>query len=271
MVERLGKYHRTLGPGLHLVLQPFETISFKDTLREQVMDVPPQECFTMDNAPLTVDAIVYLRITDSKDACYNVFDVRNAVLNLCLTNVREEVGQLTLEESFASRNMLSQKMVNTLNAICRDWGIEITRVEIQRLEPSPDILRAMELQMSAERKKRAWILQSEGEKSKIINEADGKAMALLAEAEAKKKSVILKSQAESERQRLEAEGIRMAIETIAEAISNATGHSRTNGAPGAKATQDALQLLSLVRYMETQSKFSESEGTKVLMFPTRDR
>ena len=125
--------------------------------------------------------------------------------------------------------------------------------------------------MSAERKKRAWILQSEGEKSKIINEAEGKALALLAEAEAKKKSIILESQAEAERQKLEAEGVRIAIETIAKAISNGTGHSRTNGAPGAKAIQDTLQLLSLVRYMETQKSFSKSDGTKVLMFPTRDR
>ena len=271
MVERLGKYHRTLGPGLHFVFKPFEAISFKDTLREQVMDVPPQECFTLDNAPLTVDAIVYLRIVNSKDACYNVFNVRNAVLNLCLTNVREIVGRLTLQESFASRNMLSQKMVNTLNEICRDWGIEITRVEIQRLEPSPDILRAMELQMSAERKKRASILQSEGEKSRLVNEAEGKALALLTEAEARKKSIILESEAESERQRLEAEGIRMAIETIAEAISNGTGHSRGTGALASKAMQDALQLLSLVRYLETQSRFSKSDSTKVLMFPTRDR
>ena len=275
LVERLGKYHRKLGPGLHFVLKPFETISFKDTLREQLLDIPPQECFTLDNAPLTVDAIVYLRVVNTQHACYNVSQVRRAVLNLCLTHLREEVGRLTLEESFASRNVLSQKIVTTLNTICQDWGVVITRVEIQRLEPSRDILKAMELQMSAERKKRASILQSEGEKSRLVNEAEGKALALLKQAEAEKQSVILESQAEAERQRLEAEGIKMAIETIANAISKASEGGRkpnsSDEVPRAKAIQDALQLLSLIRYMETQSKFSKSDGTKVLMFPTRDR
>merc|ERR550539_506424 len=271
LVERLGKFHRELNPGLNFIIPFIDNVSFRDTLREQVLDVPPQECFTLDNAPLTADAIVYMKITDMKDACYQVSDVKNAVLNLCLTNVREEVGKLTLDESFSSRVQLNQALVKTLNQICQRWGVEITRVEIQQLDPSPDILRSMELQISAERKKRASVLQSEGEKMKLINEAEGRAGALLSDAEARKKQIILASEAEAERQKLEAEGINMAIRNIATAIASAGGSYRNeNGLPSENAVKDALQLLTLVRYMETQGKFASSDCTKVLMFPTKD-
>jgi regulator of protease activity HflC (stomatin/prohibitin superfamily) len=271
-VERLGKFQRSLNAGLNFILPFVERISFEDTLREQVLDVPPQECFTLDNAPLTADAIVYMKINNMIDACYQVSNLRNAVLNLCLTQVREEVGRLTLEESFSSRGELSRRLVTTLNAICQKWGLEITRVEIQHLQPSPEILRSLELQISAERKKRAAILQSEGEKTKLINEAQGKAGALLADSEARKKSIILASQAEAERQRIEAEGIKMAIQSLATAISTAGGSYKTqNGQINERAMQDALQLLSLVRYLETQGKFASKDGTKVLMFPSKDR
>ena len=264
LIERFGKYHRSLGPGIHVIFRPFESISFQDTLREQVLDVPPQECFTADNAPLSADAIVYLRIFNMKDACYEVFNVKNAVLNLCLTHVREEIGRLTLEESFSSREELNKALLESLNGVCRNWGIEITRVKIQQLEPSNEIKRSMESQTSADRKQRATILQSEGERTKLVNEAEGRAQAMVADAEAKKKSIILASQAEAERQRLEAEGIRMAIKTVADAM-NIDGKSNN------KAMQDSLQFLGVVRYLETQGKFASSDGTKVLMFPSMDK
>merc|ERR1711982_200678 len=127
LIERLGRYNRSLGPGIHFIFKPFENISFKDTTREQILDVPPQECFTFDNAPLTVDAIVYLKIVNMKDACYEVFKVKEAVLNLCLTYVREEIGLLTLEESFSSRGNLNKSLLQSLNSVSRSWGIEITR------------------------------------------------------------------------------------------------------------------------------------------------
>ena len=263
LVERLGKYNRSLGPGIHFISKPFETVSFKDTLKEQILDVPPQECFTADNAQLTADAIVYLLIVNMKYACYEVFNVKNAVLNLCLTHVREEIGHLTLEESFSSRGELNKALLESLNHVSKGWGIEITRVEIQSLEPSYDIKRALESQISADRKKRAAILQSEGEKTKLINEAEGRAQAMLADAEATKQSIILASHAEAERQRLEADGIRLAIETLANAIA-------ADGQPRNKAIKESLQFLGLVRYLETQGKFASSDSTKVLMFPSQD-
>jgi len=187
----------------------------------------------------------------------------NAVLNLCLTHVREEVGRLTLEESFSSRGELNKALLLSLNAVCKKWGIEITRVEIQHLQPSPEIMKALESQIAADRKKRAAILQSEGEKAKLINEADGRAAARIADAEARQKSMVLASHGEAERQRLEAEGIRVAIETIANAIAE-EGHSRS------EAIQDSLRFLMHKQYLETQGKFASSDGTRVLMFPSQE-
>jgi regulator of protease activity HflC (stomatin/prohibitin superfamily) len=229
------------------------------------MDVPPQQCYTLDNAPIKADAVVYMRILDLYKARYAVRDVRDAILNLCLTQLREVVGKLTLDESFSSRDRINQELMQTLNEVCRQWGVEITRIEIQELEPSADILAAMELQMSAERKKRAAILQSEGERTTLTNQAEGHAKATVADAQAKSESMVLLAKAEAERMRLEAEGFRNAMTQIAYAIKYEVDNSNKEGADG------ALQLLMLSRYLETLARFASSNTTKVLMFPTKDR
>jgi regulator of protease activity HflC (stomatin/prohibitin superfamily) len=212
------------------------------------------------SAPLMADAVVYMRVFDLEAARYQVQDVMTAIRNLCLTQVREQVGKLTLDESFSSRDRINQALLYDLNNVCKTWGVEITRVEIQSLEPSREIVKAMELQMAAERKKRAAILQSEGERVTLVNEAQGRAAAVLSDAEARGKSMVLMAEAECERLRLEAEGICHSLQAMVKGISG-----------GAKESVDAaLQMLLYVRYMETQSKFAESNGTKVLMFPSKD-
>mmetsp|Transcript_30319 Transcript_30319/g.34565 ORF Transcript_30319/g.34565 Transcript_30319/m.34565 type:complete len:334 (+) Transcript_30319:22-1023(+) len=260
LVERLGRYHRRLGPGWHWIWKPFETVSFHVTIREFVMDVPPQQCYTLDNAPIQADAVVFLKITNVEAARYNVEDVNNAIMNLCLTQLREEVGKLTLDETFSSRERINKELLKDLNEVCQQWGVMITRVELQNLKPSPDIQVAMELQMAAERKKRAAILKSEGERMTMINEAEGRATAATTDAEAKRKATILLAQAESERQRVEAEGLKVAIQTVAGAFENTEDDGE----------QAAVQFLSLIRYMETQAKFAGSNGTKVIMLPSKD-
>ena len=264
LVERFGRFHRRLGPGWHLVAPLIETVSFHDTLREQVLDVPPQQCYTRDNAPIKADAVVYMRIVDMEAARYNVMGLQNAILNLCLTQLREQVGKLTLDESFSSRDRLNKALLEDLNNVCLTWGVEITRVEIQNLEPSRDILVAMELQMAAEREKRAAILHSEGERIKLINEAEGRAGAVLANANAQRSSILLAAEAESDRLRLEAEGMRNSIEIISKLL---TGQDTKMGKDNVNA---AMQMLMFVRYMETQAKFAGGNGTKVLMFPSKD-
>jgi len=267
-VERFGKYRRKLGPGWHFLLRPFETVSFKANTREQIMDVPPQQCYTLDNAPLRADAVVYLRIFSAELARYAVDDIDSAILNLCLTQLREEVGKLTLDETFSSRDRINKNLLQVMNDVCEQWGVYITRVEIQNLEPSPDILAAMELQMAAERKKRATILKSEGERVTLINEAEGNARAVLADANAKRESIVLLARAESERLRIEADGLRQSIEQIVAAVDTSQGKGK--GPHGKDAMDATLQLIMMMRYMETQAKFSTSKGTKVLMFPTKD-
>jgi len=213
------------------------------------------------------DAVVYMRINNIEMARYNVQDVMNAILNLCLTQLREEVGKLTLDESFSSRERINKQLLKDLNAVTSGWGVEITRVEIQNMEPSREILSAMELQMAAERKKRAQILKSEGERATLINEAQGRASADVADAEAQKQTVLLRAQAEAERQMLEANGLKVAIQTIAKTLSDSYGPGYT-GSKEKDSVEGAIQFLSLIRYLETQARFASNDSTKVLMFPS---
>jgi regulator of protease activity HflC (stomatin/prohibitin superfamily) len=261
LVERFGRFHRKLGPGYHFLKRPFEKISYEATTREQVMDVPPQQCYTLDNAPIKADAVIYMRIFSLEAARYNVNDLHFAILNLCLTQLREAVGKLTLDETFSSRERINQVLLKVMNDVCQTWGVEITRVEIQNLEPSSDILAAMELQMAAERHKRAAILKSEGERTKLINEAEGNARAYVVDAEARQEAIIRLAEAEAMRVQKEAAGFRNAIETIADAIGN---QSDDDG------IEKAIQLLMLNRYLEAQTKVANSPGCKILMFPTKD-
>ncbi|CAB9496992.1 Stomatin-like protein 2, mitochondrial [Seminavis robusta] len=261
LIERLGKYHRKLDPGWHWIARPFEAESFHVTTREQVMDVPPQQCYTVDNAPLHADAVVYMRIIDSVKARYAVREVREAIMNLCLTQLREEVGKLTLDETFSSRDRINKALLYNLNGVCQEWGVQITRIEIQDLQPSRDILAAMESQISAARKKRAAILLSEGERTTLANEADGRASALVADAEAKSKSMVLLAKAQAEKMKLESEGLQVAIAQISASIQ---------GSADNQAVQGAIQLLVFMRYLDTQAKFASTNSTKVLMFPTKD-
>ena len=270
LVERFGKYDRKLLPGWHFLFRPFEAVSFHATTREQVLDVAPQQCYTLDNAPIKADAVVYMRIVSTEAARYNVQAVHNAILNLCLTQLREEVGKLTLDESFSSRERINTALLRSLNSVCHQWGVEITRIELQNLEPSQVILAAMELQMAAERRKRAAILQSEGERTTMVNEAEGGASAALMAAEADRKSIVLAAEGEAERQRVEAKGIKDAVETVASAIAQRPGGPGA-GAADKESIEAAVQFLSVIRYMEMNSKFASSDGTKVLMLPSKDR
>jgi len=261
LIERFGVFNRKLGPGWHLIARPFEGVSMRATLREQVLDVPPQQCYTLDNAPVSADAVIYIRIHDVEAARYQVQNLRQAIMNICLTQLREEIGKLSLDESFSSRERINSALLKDLNEATQPWGVQVTRVEIQNLDPSHDILHSMELQMSAERHKRAAILTSEGERTKLTNEAEGRAKAALADAEAQRQTVILRAQAEAERLRVEAEGFKNSINTISETL-------RQKGSDNA--VDNAVQMVMMNKYLEAQAKFADSEGTKVLFFPTKD-
>mmetsp|Transcript_28759 Transcript_28759/g.30915 ORF Transcript_28759/g.30915 Transcript_28759/m.30915 type:complete len:235 (-) Transcript_28759:211-915(-) len=219
-----------------------------------------------------------MRVQDVVSAKYNVEDVHSAILNLCLTQLREAVGKLTLDESFSSRERINYGLLKDLNEVCVGWGVEITRVEIQNLQPSLTIQEAMELQMAAERKKRASILKSEGERTTYINEAEGRAQAAITNAEAQNQVTVLKAQAEAHRQRIEAEGLKVAIEAITTAImmssssNNSKSHNESHNdvVQKEKAVEGAIQFLTVLRFLETQAKFASSDNSKIIMLPTKD-
>jgi len=183
LLERLGKYSRCLSPGLHFVLPILETVSYTCTIREQVLDVPPQRCITTDNAPISADAVVYFRIVDSALSRYGVDNLLSAVQNLVLTQLRTEVGRLSLDQTFSARAELNQKLLIELDQATSYWGVKITRVEVRDILPEASIKAALEKQMTAERTKRADILESEGVRMAEVNKATGLADAQILQAE----------------------------------------------------------------------------------------
>lgn len=184
LVERLGRYHRKLAPGLNFIVPFLDSIVLEDTIREQVLDIEPQSAITKDNVSLMVDAVVFWRILDLEKAFYAIEDIELAIKNLVLTTLRSEIGQMGLEDTFASRGKVNQALLDQLDEATAPWGVKVTRVEVQDIEPARTVLESMELQRAAEIKRRAAVLEAEGEQEATIRRAEGtvKSMQLLSEA-----------------------------------------------------------------------------------------
>lgn len=162
LVERLGRYHRKLGPGLNFIVPFLDNIVLEDTTREQVLDIDPQAAITRDNVSLQVDAVVFWRILDLERMYYEIDDIETAIRNLVLTTLRSEIGQMGFEDTFSSRATINQALLNHLDEVTAPWGVKVTRVEVQRIEPSKAVLESMEKQQAAEIKKRATIAEAQG-------------------------------------------------------------------------------------------------------------
>ena len=214
VIERLGRYQRTAQPGLHIII-PFVDTMRKVDMREQVVDVQPQEVITKDNVVVTVDAIVYYEATDPVKLTYNVADFYNAATKLAQTNLRNVVGETELDEALTSREMINAKLRSVLDDATDKWGVRVVRVEIKRIDPPADVTAAMHRQMKAERDKRAQILDAEGTRAARILEAEGEAEAVrrVADAERYKREV-------------EATGQGNAISTVYGAIRDANPDER---------------------------------------------
>jgi regulator of protease activity HflC (stomatin/prohibitin superfamily) len=263
LVERLGSYHRRLEPGLNLIVPLLERVAFEETIREKVLDIPPQQCITRDNVTITVDAVVYWRIINMERAYYRVENLKMAMVNLVQTQIRAEMGRLELDETFTARTQVNENLLRDLDIATDPWGVKVTRVELRDIAPSKAVQDSMELQMSAERKKRAAILTSEGEREAAINSARGKAEAqvLAAEAEqkaailaaeAEQKVVVLRAQAERQDQILRAQGTAEAMKIIAAAL-----HEDPK-------TKEALQFLLAQSYLDMGRTIGHSDSSKVL-------
>jgi len=251
IVERLGKFHNRLEPGLHLLIPFVDQIRATMTIREQVLDIPPQKCITSDNAPLAADAVVYWRIIDAEKAIYAVVDLELAIQNLVLTQLRAEIGKLTLDMTFSAREKVNKVLLDELDVATEPWGVKITRVEVRDIIPNNEILRAMEMQMAAERTKRASIIKSEGERERSINQAEGSAQSRVIDAEAAAKSVILEADAEASKIETEAQGVARALAIIAVAVG------------GNEADAARFQLMR--EYIATQRDLATSNNAKVIV------
>jgi len=237
LIERLGRYQRTVGSGLTIVI-PFWERMIKVDMREQVVDVPPQGVITKDNVVVEVDAVVYYEVTDPVKVKYNIADFYVAATKLAQTNLRNLIGDLALDESLTSREIINTKLREILDDATDKWGTKVTRVELQRIEPPNDVTEAMHRQMKAERDRRAMILEAEGSKRSAILKAEGQAEAIkkVADADKYEKLTVAKGEAE-------------AIQTVFNAIHD--------GRP----TNDLIAI----KYLESLQKIADGQATKVFL------
>jgi regulator of protease activity HflC (stomatin/prohibitin superfamily) len=258
LVEKLGKYNgKKLKPGLNYVVPFLERISFYQTIRERVIDIPPQQCITRDNVTISADAVVYWKILDMERAYYKVESLQMAMVNLVLTQIRSEIGKLELDETFTARSQINEILLRELDEATDPWGVKVTRVELRDIVPARAVLDAMEMQMSAERKKRAAILTSEGEREAAINSARGQAEAQILNAEAKQRSVLLAAEAERQQQILRAQGIAASTKTLSDCLQeNAEAHK-------------AVEVLFALGYLEMGTEIGRSDSAKVLFLDPR--
>ena len=245
VVERLGTYHRTMQTGLHYVIPIFERVASVVSLKEKVKDFDPQPVITKDNVTMQIDTVVYLQVTDPKLYTYGIENPVNAIENLTATTLRNIIGDLELDETLTSRDVINTKMRSILDVATDPWGIKVNRVEVKNILPPRDIQEAMEKQMRAERERREAILRAEGEK---------KAAILIAEGE--KESAILRADAKRESEIREAEGEAAAIVKIQEAT-----------AQGLKLLKDAKMNEEVLKFRsyEAMEKVAQGNATKIII------
>ena len=237
LIERMGKYQRTADSGLTIII-PFLERMIKVDMREQVVDVPPQAVITKDNVAVEVDAVVYYEVTDPVKVTYNVAHYYTAATKLAQTNLRNLIGDLALDESLTSRELINTKLREILDDATDKWGTKVTRVELQRIDPPSDVTEAMHRQMKAERDRRAMILEAEGHKQSAILKAEGQAEAIKKVADANKYQKLTVAKGEAE-----------AIETVFGAIHEG------------KPTNDLIAI----KYLEALQKIADGKATKVFL------
>jgi len=269
LVESLGRYNgKKLTPGLNFVVPFIDKVVFRQTIRERDLDIPPQQCITRDNVSITVDAVVYWRIVDMEKAYYKVENLQAAMVNLVLTQIRSEMGQLELDETFTARSEINENLLQELDISTDPWGVKVTRVELRDIVPSKAVQDSMELQMAAERRKRAAILTSEGERESAVNTARGRAesevleaqarqKAAILDAEAQQKAIVLKAQAQRQEQVLQAQATSEAMQIIAKALQDSPD------------TREALQFLLAYQYLNMGLQIGSSDSSKVMFMDPR--
>jgi len=228
IVERLGKYHCTLDAGLHLLVPIIDRVSYKHTLKEQALDVPPQQCITRDNISVEVDGILYLMVMDPAKASYGIGNYLFATTQLAQTTMRSEMGKLELDRSFEERTQINGAIVEAVDKASEPWGIKVTRYEIKNITPPQTIRDAMEKQMRAEREKRALIAESEGDRQAKINRAEGDKQEAIARSEGEKMKRVNEAGGRAQEILLVAEAQASGIRQVASAINDQGGMNAVN-------------------------------------------
>ena len=251
VIERLGKFHQVLPPGLNVIVPFIDRVAYRHSLKEVPLDIPEQVCITKDNTQLAVDGIIYYQVSDPKLASYGSSDYVLAITQLAQTALRSEVGKMELDKTFESRSEINHMVVSVLDEAGRTWGIKVLRYEIKSLTPPESILRAMQAQITAEREKRALIAKSEGQRQQEINIADGAKQAKVLESEGDKTAAINKAQGEA-----------LALTTVAEATASAV--RQVAAAINAEGGMLAANLKVAEKYVEAFSGLAKTGNTLIV-------
>ena len=251
VLERFGKYNRTLLPGLNIIVPFVDRVAYRHSLKEIPMDVPSQVCITRDNTQLQVDGVIYFQVTDPMKASYGSSNFVFAITHLAQTSLRSVIGKLELDRTFEEREMINTQVVSALDEAAANWGVKVLRYEIKDLVPPAEILRAMQAQITAEREKRALIAASEGRKQEQINIATGEREASIARSEGEKQAAINRAQGEA-----------AAILSIAEA--NATAVRQIGEATQAEGGMNAVNLKVAEQYVAAFQNMAKNSNTLVV-------
>lgn len=251
IVERLGKYQKTLGPGFHALMPFIDSVKYRQDLREETIEVEPQECFTKDNVKVEVDGVIYLAVIDPVNASYGVTNYRFAAVQLAQTTTRSIIGTMDLDDTFEDRAIINKEVVEVLSEMEKAWGIRVLRYEIKNIVTPRTIQKAMERQMTAERDRRATIARSEGVMESSINDAEGQ-----------KREIINVSEGEMQRRINEAEGISQEIEALAEAT--AVSIEKIAEALSSDKGKEAMQMRLAEKYIQQLSKLADNKNDIII-------
>lgn len=251
IVERLGNYHKTLGPGFHALIPFIDKVVYKQDLREETIEVEPQECFTKDNVKVEVDGVIYLSVMDPVNASYGVTNYRYAAVQLAQTTTRSVLGNMELDQTFEERAAMSKEVVKVLSEVENVWGIKVHRYEIKNIVTPRTVQKAMERQMTAERDRRAIIAKSEGVKGSKVNDAEGMRAEIINISEAEMQRRINEAEGYAEEILSIAEATAKSIEEVADALSQPKG-------------TEAMKLKLSEKYLEVLSGLGRNENQVIL-------
>ena len=256
VIERLGAFHSVWGVGMHFKVPFIDRIARKVSLKEQVLDYPPQPVITKDNVTMQIDTVVYFQITDPKLYCYGVEQPMMAMETLTATTLRNIIGDLELDQTLTSRDVVNTKMRSILDEATDPWGIKVNRVELKNILPPADIQNSMEKQMKAERDRRQSILQAEGQKKSAILIAEGERESAILKADAEKQAAILRAEAEKQAAILKADGEAQAILAVQQALADSIAMLNE------KAPNDSVLRLKAIEAMQ---KIADGQATKIII------